>query len=178
MIGIGTDPLATGGCVRRGYTPGLVGRAMTGGGVGIRWFRSRRAEAESPQGEPRTRTAAADGASAAAEAMPQSVISHVPGVKVDVQIKLPGGSKSRVTHFSRIGSPSLGRVRLGVRNLALHQEPDAQGALWLVGELAADAAHEAFVGRAAEGAATDWQIPLDDGVASVQVLLQREDVPA
>ncbi|HEX7324946.1 MAG TPA: hypothetical protein VF292_06295 [Rhodanobacteraceae bacterium] len=99
-------------------------------------------------------------------------------MKLDVQIKLPGGGKSRVTHFSRIGSPSLGRVRLGVRSLELYQEPDAQGVLWVVGELPADAVHAAFSGRAAEGSEADWQIPLDDGSATVRVVLTREDVPA
>lgn len=164
--------------VRSNYTLAGAGQTVAGDGMGIGWFRSRRGAARDVQGETQASAAGTAGANVAEASQPHSIVSHVPGVKVDVQIKLPSGSKSRVTHFSRIGSASLGRVRLGARSLELHQEPDAQGVQWVVGDLPADATHAAFSGRAAEGTETDWQIPLDGGSATVRVALTREDVPA
>lgn len=119
----------------------------------------------------------------AAPAQPQYVarnerIQHIPGVKIDIKTKLPDGGKTRVAHYARIGSPSLGRVRLGSRNLALHHEPEADGRERAFGEIAAGEGFPAFNGEAEEGASTDWNIPLQDGEAVVTILITREDVPA
>ena len=105
------------------------------------------------------------------------VIRQVPGVKVELLVTLPDGGKARSAHYARLGSAALGRTRIGARNLMLSLDAGADGALAVIGEIAADAALPARI-VAPDGATTEWSVPVVDGTAKVRLAVHREDVPA
>lgn len=145
----------------------------------MRWFRSRHGDAAARDDADRDNADAPRiAAEPPAETPGKPVISHVAGLKADIRITLPDGGKSRLAHYGRLGNPSLGRVRVGARNLALRHEPRANDAACAIGEIAAEGGLAAFTGAAMEGQPTDWHIPLADGEATVRILLTREEVPA
>lgn len=134
------------------------------------WFRRKSARddgkplAAAPQGE--------------LESPPAPVIRHVPGVRVDVLVTLPDGGKARSTHYARIGSAALGRIRIGPRNLALSHAESASGAATIYGDIGEGNGIPAFAGEALEGTPVDWKVPLAEGAATVRISARREDVPA
>lgn len=133
------------------------------------WFRRKPGgEVEQPAPSPQ--------ANSGAPAPP--VIRHVPGVRVEVVVTLPDGGKARSTHFARIGSTALGRIRVGPRNLALSHAEAADGSVTIFGDVAEGTGLPAFAGEAAAGAPAEWKVPLDRGAATVQIRARREDVPA
>ncbi len=106
------------------------------------------------------------------------VIRHVPGVRVDVVVKLPDGGTARSTHFARVGSASLGRVRIGPRNLSLTYAEADGSALTVFGEIPAGDGFDAFEDEAPEGGTAEWTVPLPGGSAALKISVRREDVPA
>lgn len=126
---------------------------------------------------PRAGTAGAPPEPVPASCAPE-VIRHVPGVWVDVVVKLPDGGTARSTHYARVGSASLGRVRIGSRNLSLGYAVADGGALTVFGEIPAGDGFDAFEGEAPEGDAAKWSVPLPGGNATLKITAHRQDVPA